>query len=454
MENPTASPLTDDRCDRRDAAERDPAPARAVSPPANLETTGAVRLRGLRRLSGSVRVHGAKNSAVALLPACLLAEGRCELHQVPAITDVAVMLRMLRAMGVRVEQPTPHVVVVEAGTPPDGGVPYDDAKRLRASSLLLGALLARTGRAVVPLPGGCDIGPRPLDLHLKGLAELGASVRVERGYVVAEARRLVGTEIYLDFPSVGATENLMMAATAATGTTVLYNAAKEPEVVDLANFLVAMGARVVGAGTDLVRIEGRARLGPATHTIIPDRIEAGTYLLAALATRGEITLENVIPKHLESVLAKLEETGAHLEVGLDTVHAYLDGRPKGITVKTLPYPGFPTDLQPQLTAYLLTAEGTSIVTERIFEERFRHVDEMKRLGARIKTEGRTAVVVGGERLSGARLVATDLRTGAALIIAGLCAEGETVVEGYEHVLRGHEGFVEQLRALGADIEYC
>ena len=408
----------------------------------------------MRRLQGTVRVHGAKNSAVALLPACLLAEGPCELHQVPDITDVEVMLRLLRAVGARVEQPAAHTVVVDAGSPPSGEVPYDDAKRLRASSLLLGALLARTGRAVVPLPGGCDIGPRPLDLHLKGLAELGASVRVERGYVVAEAKRLVGTEIYLDFPSVGATENLMLAATAARGTTVLYNAAKEPEVVDLANFLVALGARVVGAGTDLVRIEGRTCLGSASHAIIPDRIEAATYLLAALATRGEITLENVIPKHLESVLAKLEETGARLEVGLDIIRARLDGRPKGVHVKTLPYPGFPTDLQPQLTAYLLTAEGASIVTERIFEERFRHIDELKRLGARIKTDGRTAVVFGGEPLSGARVLATDLRTGAALIIAALCAAGETVVEGYGHVRRGHEGLVEQLRALGADIEYA
>lgn len=411
-----------------------------------------VRVRGGVRLSGRLRVSGAKNAAVALLPATLLASGSCELAQVPDITDVDVMVNILKSLGAEVERHEGTVRVVTAG-PLEHEVPYGEAKLVRASSLFLGALLARLGRAVVPLPGGCDIGPRPLDLHLKGLAELGARVRVERGYVIAEADRLVGSEIYLDFPSVGATENLMMAATAAEGTTVIYNAAKEPEVVDLANFLTAMGARVVGAGTDLVRIQGGARLVGTSYTIIPDRIEAGTYLLAALATRGEIVLENVIPKHLESLLAKLEEAGARIEVGLDYLAASLHRRPSAISVKTLPYPGFPTDLQPQLSAFLLTAEGTSIVTERVFEDRFRHVDELKRMGAQIRTESRTAVIMGVERLSGAPVTATDLRTGAALVIAALSAQGETIIDQFHHVRRGYDRMVEKLAALGADIEY-
>ncbi len=411
-----------------------------------------VRVRGGMRLSGRLRVSGAKNAAVALLPATLLASAPVELAQVPEITDVEVMVSILRKLGAQVDFED-GVARVWPDGPISHEVPYEDAKRVRASSLLLGALLARQGRAVVPLPGGCDIGPRPLDLHLKGLGELGARVRVEHGYVVAEADRLVGSEIYLDFPSVGATENLMMAATAAEGTTVIYNAAKEPEVVDLANFLTAMGARVVGAGTDLVRIQGGSRLTGTSYTIIPDRIEAGTYLLAALATRGEIVLENVIPKHLESLLAKLEEAGARIEVGLDHLAASCPRRPSAISVKTLPYPGFPTDLQPQLTAFLLTAEGTSIVTERVFEDRFRHVDELKRMGAQIRTDSRTAIISGVGRLTGAPVTATDLRTGAALVIAALSATGETVIDQFHHVRRGYDRMVEKLAELGADIEY-
>ncbi|MEW6045400.1 MAG: UDP-N-acetylglucosamine 1-carboxyvinyltransferase [Bacillota bacterium] len=416
-------------------------------------STDRVRVRGGVRLSGRLRVSGAKNAAVALLPACLLADGRCELWQLPDITDADVMIRILESLGARVDRREGVVRVTPVPGTLKHEVPYDEAKKVRASSLLLGALLARLGKAVVPLPGGCDIGPRPVDLHLKGLAELGARVRVERGYVVAEADQLVGSEIYLDFPSVGATENLMMAATAASGTTVIYNAAKEPEVVDLANFLVAMGARVVGAGTDLVRIQGGMRLTGTSYTIIPDRIEAGTYLLAALATRGQIVLENVIPKHLESLLAKLEEAGARIEVGLDHLAASLDRRPLPTSVKTLPYPGFPTDLQPQLSAFLLTADGTSIVTERVFEDRFRHIDELKRMGAQIRTDSRTAVIIGVERLSGAPVTATDLRTGAALVIAALSAQGETIIEGFHHVRRGYDRMVDKLASLGADIQY-
>lgn len=413
-----------------------------------------VRVSGGRRLEGRLRVNGAKNAAVAILPACLLAHSACEISQVPGIVDVDVVIQILESLGASVERTGPGVVHVDASGPIRDEVPYDQAKRVRASSLLLGALLARQGRAVVPLPGGCDIGPRPIDLHLKGLAELGAEVRVERGTIVAEADRLVGSEVYLDFPSVGATENLMMAATAASGTTVIYNAAKEPEVVDLANFLVALGARVVGAGTDLVRIEGGAPLRGTSYMVIPDRIEAGTYLLAVLATRGEIVLENVIPKHLESLLAKLEEAGATIELGLDALRASISRRPSPISVKTLPYPGFPTDLQPQLSAFLLTADGTSIVTERVFEDRFRHIDELKRMGAQIKTDTRTAVIIGVPELSGAPVSATDLRTGAALVIAGLCASGVTTIEGFRHVRRGYAGMVENLRSLGAGITYA
>lgn len=417
-------------------------------------TTRKLLLRGRTERTGRVIVSGAKNSAVAVLPACLLADGPCTLHNVPDIHDVAVQKAILRELGVAVsageERGELHI---HAPADVSTEVPYGLATRLRGSVLLLGPLVARFGRARVPLPGGCAIGSRPIDLHLKALRELGARVEIEHGQIVAEAPRLVGTEVYLDFPSVGATENMMMAATAAEGTTVIYNAAKEPEVVDLANFLNAMGARVVGAGTDTIKIEGQRPMSATEYTIIPDRIEAGTYLLAGLMGGGTITVENVIPTHLEALLAKLEEAGVELIDHGDAITARLMGRPKALQVKTLPYPGFPTDLQPQLSAFLLQAEGTSVISERIFEDRFAHIDELKRLGGQIEIDGRTAVIKGTPSLTGAPVTAADLRMGAALLVAGVAARGETLIDGMEHILRGYERLDEKLTALGARLEW-
>lgn len=410
-----------------------------------------LRIKGRTKRSGRVRISGAKNSALAVLPACLLAGDVCSLEGIPDIGDVRVLLEIAQSLGVSWRRIDDRLEV-DARGPVDEPVPYHAAKRLRASILFLAPLLARWGRARVPLPGGCDIGSRPIDLHLKGLREMGARIDIERGYVIAEAERLRGAEIYLDFPSVGATENLMMAASLARGSTVIYSAAKEPEVVDLANFINSIGGRVVGAGTDVIRIEGSPELGGSSYAIIPDRIEAGTYLLAGLAGGGEVRIDNVIPAHLEALLAKLEEAGVQWEDHGDAITAALWGRPRPLQVKTLPYPGFPTDLQPQLSAFLLRADGTSVITERIFEDRYGHVGELRRLGARIRVEERTAVIEGVPQLSGAPVTATDLRMGASLIVAALAAEGETAVEGLEHIDRGYENLEEKLGALGVDLE--
>ncbi|MGB4070884.1 MAG: UDP-N-acetylglucosamine 1-carboxyvinyltransferase, partial [bacterium] len=325
-------------------------------------------------------------------------------------------------------------------------------KKLRASSLLLGPLLARYGRAEIAMPGGCNIGPRPLDQHIKGLRALGAEIKIEQGFIRARAKKLQGASIYLDVTSVGATENIMMAACLAEGKTVIENAAKEPEIVDVANLLNAMGANVKGAGTDVIRIRGVKGLQGVHHTIIPDRIEAGTFMIAAAASRGEVVIEDVIPEHLEPVIAKLREAGALVEVGEDSIKVTGREEPyQPLDIKTLPYPGFPTDLQSPITALLTTAAGTSIIKENIFENRFRHVDEFKRMGAKIKVEGRTAVVEGVDFMSGARVRATDLRAGAALLIAALMARGETVIQGTEHIDRGYENITGKFRALGARI---
>lgn len=424
-----------------------------------------LRVEGGQPLTGRVTISGAKNSAAAILPAATLAAEPCFLRHVPLIADVQVLLDILNAVGfsTRLVPPPDGTDRAEAaGTEVEvrqveslaGPVPHDLAKRLRASILFLGPLLTRFGHAKVALPGGCDIGSRPIDLHLKGLAAMGADVRVEHGFVVAQAAggRLQGAEIYLDFPSVGATENLMMAATLADGQTVIHNPAKEPEIVDLATFLNSMGAQVRGAGTDLIRITGQRRVNGAAHTLIPDRIEAGTYLLAGLACGGTIRVENVIAKHLEAVIAKLVETGAELTVSEDAITAQSPGRPRAVHITTIPYPGFPTDLQPQFTAYLARAEGTSVIYERVFENRFRHVDELNRLGASIKCDGFTAVIEGVPRLTGAPLFASDLRMAAALVIGSLMAEGLSVIQGIEHLLRGYEDPVGKLRGLGAKVE--
>ncbi len=412
---------------------------------------------GGQRLAGRVRAGGRKNSALAILPATLLSDGPSVIENLPDIQDVQVYFDILRSLGVRVETRPANGGEAPRGVIDPSGlvwrVPSDElAKRLRASYYLLGVLLARYGRAEVPFPGGCDIGSRPIDQHIKGFTALGAKVTVEHGVIKAEARRLVGAPVYLDVVSVGATINIMLAATRAEGTTVIENAAKEPHVVDLANYLNAAGAQVKGAGTDIIKITGVTGLKGVTHSLIPDEIEAATYMIAAAATCGDVIVENVIPKHLEAVSAKLEETGTTVEENGDALRVVGNGRPRPVTVKTLPYPGFPTDAQQQMTAFLSVASGTSIISETIFEGRFKHVDELKRMGTNITVEGRTAIVQGVEKLTGAAVRATDLRAGAALVIAGLMARGETEISEIEHIDRGYERAVEKLKSIGASLE--
>lgn len=407
-------------------------------------------VRGGRRLHGRIRIGGRKNSAVAVIPAALLARGPSVLENLPIIRDVDTYLAILRAMGVKVDRLGPHTVRIDPRHL-EPVPPLELVKAMRASYYLLGVFLGRYGHAEVPLPGGCDIGQRPLDQHLKGLRALGAEVAIEHGVIRARADRLVGAPIYLDVVSVGATINIMLAAVLAEGTTVIENAAKEPHIVDLANQLNAMGARVVGAGTDVIKIRGVPSLEGATHAIIPDEIEAATFMMATVATRGDVVLENVIPKHLDPITAKLREAGAEIEENGDWIRVTCTRRPRAVNVKTLPYPGFPTDAQQPMTALLSIAEGTSVVTDTIWEARFKHVDELQRMGTRIRVEGRTAVIDGVERLSGTHVRATDLRAGAALVVAGLLAEGETVISGIEHIERGYEFMHEKFSALGADL---
>jgi UDP-N-acetylglucosamine 1-carboxyvinyltransferase len=407
-------------------------------------------IQGGRPLSGQVRVSGRKNSAVAVIPAALLADGPTRLDNIPVIGDVLTYVAILRAMGARVAMKA-GVLTVEADRLDVRAVPYDRMTQMRASYYLLGVLLGRQGEAEIPLPGGCDIGQRPIDQHIKGLRALGAEVEIAHGVVRAKARRLRGARIYLDVTSVGATINLMLAACRAEGTTVIENAAKEPHVVDLATLLNAMGAHVVGAGTDAIRIHGVQTLRGVEHTIIPDEIEAATWLLAAAASGGDVTVLGVIPRHLEPVAAKLREAGVHVEEDGDAVRAASRGRLRAVSVKTLPYPGFPTDAQQPMTACLAAAEGNSVVTESIWDGRFKHVEELKRMGARIRVEGRTAFIEGVPRLTGAPVRATDLRAGAALIVAGLGAEGTTEVDGCEHIDRGYEAVEGKLAALGAEV---
>jgi UDP-N-acetylglucosamine 1-carboxyvinyltransferase len=412
---------------------------------------GMFIVEGETRLKGRVTVSGAKNAVLAVLPATLLAEGETIIENAPGISDVRVMGEILAALGAEVKENGSGFRINPGGVHSQSP-PLELVKKLRASSLLLGPLLARYGRADIAMPGGCNIGPRPLDQHIKGLRALGAEIKIEQGFIRARAKKLQGASIYLDVTSVGATENIMMAACLAEGKTVIENAAKEPEIVDVANLLNAMGANVKGAGTDVIRIQGVKRLQGVHHTIIPDRIEAGTFMIAAAATRGEVIIEDVIPEHLEPVIAKLREAGALVEVGEDSIKVTGREEPyQPLDIKTLPYPGFPTDLQSPMTALLTTAAGTSIIKENIFENRFRHVDEFNRMGAKIKVEGRTAVVEGVNFLSGAQVRATDLRAGAALIIAALMARGETIIQGTEHIDRGYENITEKFRTLGACI---
>lgn len=407
---------------------------------------------GGRRLSGSVAASGSKNATLAIMAGAILAEGEALIENVPDIGDVGVMAQILQEIGVSARRAGPRALRIRSRRVVHSEPPYELCKMLRASSLLLGPLLARNGRARVALPGGDQIGSRPMDLHVKGLRALGADVEVEHGYVSARAGGLVGARVYMDFPSVGATENIMMAACFARGTSIIENAAREPEVVDLANFLTLTGASIRGAGTDVIRIEGRQPLSPAVYAVIPDRIEAATLLAAGIITCGSVRVTDVIPTHLESTLSKFGELGAEIEVGADYVDVSMRSPIRACDTKTLPYPGFPTDMQPQLSAVLSCAAGVSVITESVFESRFLHVDELKRMGAVMRLEGRSLIVEGVPRLTGARVRATDLRAGAALVLAGLAAEGETAISGVEHIARGHEDLCSKLAALGASVD--
>ena len=409
-------------------------------------------VRGGKALSGEVRVSGAKNAALPLMAASLLSQEPLQLMNVPRLADVRTIARLLRYMGVQVEgDGTPSIrLCARAVTRPEA--PYDLVKTMRASVLVLGPLAARLGRARVSLPGGCAIGPRPINLHLMGLEKLGATIRLDQGYVELEARRLKGARIAFDLQTVTGTENLMMAAALADGTTILENAACEPEVDDLARLLNTAGARIEGAGTATVTIHGVPALGGASHRIIPDRIEAGTFAVAAAITGGDITLRDCQPSHLEAVIAKLKEAGARVQSGPDTLRVTGVGRPRAVNVSTHPFPGFATDMQAQIMALMTIAEGRSVISEAVFENRFMHVNELLRLGADISVAGNTAVVQGIPKLTGAPVMATDLRASASLVLAGLAAQGKTVVSRIYHLDRGYEAIEHKLSTLGADIE--
>ncbi|SFI66021.1 UDP-N-acetylglucosamine 1-carboxyvinyltransferase [Thermoflavimicrobium dichotomicum] len=410
-------------------------------------------VRGGKRLKGRVKVHGAKNAVLPLIAASILASrGHITIHDTPPLEDVKTITKLLQKLGVFAELGENHVTI-NAEKIQSTEAPYDLVRKMRASILVMGPLLARRKHARIPLPGGCAIGSRPIDQHLKGLEALGVQFDIQQGYVEGHVPdKLRGTRIYLDFPSVGATQNILMAATLAEGRTVIENAACEPEIVDLANFLNAMGAKIRGAGTDEIRIDGVDFLRGTEYTVIPDRIEAGTYMVAAAITRGEVFVEGAISDHLNPLIAKLREMGVHVLEGENGIFVRAEGELKPVDVKTLPYPGFPTDLQSQMMALQLTANGTSLLTETVFENRFMHVEEMKRMSAKIKIDGRTAVIEGGHPLSGAQVKATDLRAGAALILVGLVADGVTEVTELHHIDRGYVDIVGKLKSLGADIE--
>ena len=409
-------------------------------------------IKGGNPLVGEVDIAGAKNAALAILSAAIMTDETILIENLPDVRDINVLLEAISEIGAQVERIDKSTVKINGSTIGNLSVDYEFIKKIRASYYLLGALLGKYKHAEVPLPGGCNIGSRPIDQHLKGFRALGADVDICHGAIVAKAENLHGSHIFLDVVSVGATINIMMAASMATGRTIIENAAREPHVVDVANFLNSMGANIKGAGTDVIRIRGVETLHRTEYPIIPDQIEAGTFLFAAAATRGDVTVRNVIPKHLEATTAKLEEIGCEVEEFDDAVRVRAPHVLHRTHVKTLPYPGYPTDMQPQIAVTLALAEGTSIVTESIFENRFKYADELSRMGANIKVEGNSAIIDGVRKLTGARVSAPDLRAGAALVIAGLAAEGVTVVDDIVYIQRGYENFEEKLRSLGAEIE--
>jgi UDP-N-acetylglucosamine 1-carboxyvinyltransferase len=411
-------------------------------------------IHGGNPLFGEVEISGAKNAAIAIIPAAVLVDGVCRIENIPQISDVTLCLRILDNLGASVRSINPHTVEIDCTHIRSTRTSYDLARKIRASYYLIGALLGRFGRAEVTMPGGCNFGVRPIDQHVKGFTAMGAKVVVEGGFIHASADsgRLRGANIYLDVVSVGATMNIMMAAVLADGNTVIENAAKEPHIVDLANFLNSMGASVRGAGTDTIKITGVDRLRGGSYTIIPDQIEAGTYMAAVAATGGQVLVKNIIPKHMDCITAKLVEMGVEVEENEDTLLVRRTGRLQKTNVKTMPYPGFPTDMQPQITSVLSIADGTSLVTESVWNNRFRYVDELKRMGACIQVDDKTAVVEGVDHLTGAPIQACDLRAGAALVIAALAARGESEINCVHYIERGYEHIVEKLRALGADIQ--
>ena len=409
-------------------------------------------IKGGAPLSGEVRVSGAKNAALPILFSSLLTDEPCTYRRVPRLEDISTTIKLMENMGVKIVNDLQnHRLITHAGDQIICEAPYDYVRRMRASTLVLGPLLARFGRAMVSLPGGCAIGARPIDIHLKGLQEMGAEIHLVKGYVVASAERLRGARITLDFPSVGATENLLMAAVLAEGSTVLTCAACEPEIVDLAQALQAMGAKISGAGTPTIEVEGVPKLHGCEHSVLEDRIEAGTYLCAAFASGGEVIVRGLDPVHLESVLSVLERAGARIERGEDSIVLKKSGRPQGVDFSTEPFPGFPTDMQAQMMAVLCLAQGKSVITETVFENRFMHVLELARLGAMIQTKDRSAIISGVERMSAAPMMATDLRASASLVIAALAAQGETEIRRIYHLDRGYEDMLQKLQSLGAEI---
>lgn len=407
-------------------------------------------IEGQHRLTGEVSISGAKNSALAIMPAAILSGTKCTIKNLPDIKDVEFLKEMLLEMGAGIKSDK-NIMIIDTATINKLCIDFEMAKKMRASYYFLGALLGKFKKAEVAFPGGCDIGVRPIDLHIKGLEALGAKIEISHGVIKAEAEELIGTSIYLDIASVGATINIMLAACMAKGTTTIENAAKEPYIVDTANFLNAMGASIKGAGTDVIKIKGVEILHGCEHTIIPDLMEAGTFMAAAAATKGDVLIKNVIPTHLEAITAKLKEMGVEVTEYEDSIRIKCDTRPKAVNIKTLYYPGFPTDMQQPISVLLSVAEGTSIVTESIFESRFKYFDELKRMGAKIKVEGRVAVIEGVQKLSGAPVSATDLRAGAAMVVAGLVAEGTTEISNIGYIDRGYEKLEDKLIKLGAKI---
>ncbi len=406
-------------------------------------------IQGKTKLNGKVEISSSKNAVLPIIAATILTDEKVVLKKVPRISDVKTISQIIDKLGKQVQEEDNQYVFtgkIHNLTPP-----YELVRQMRASFLLMGPLLSRYGQVRLSLPGGCAIGNRPIDLHLKGFAAMGADIRFSGGDVIAKANKLIGNHVYLDYPSVGATENIIMAAVLAEGTTWIENAALEPEIVDLANFINKMGGKISGAGTNVIKIQGVEDLAGAEYTPIPDRIEAGTYMIAVAATAGEAVINNIIPEHLKSITAKLEESGAEIEEDKHSLQIKRKGKIKPVYIKTLPYPGFPTDMQAQIMAYLSFAAGTSIISESVFENRFMHVQELLRMGADIKTEGKSAIIRGVKELTGARVRASDLRAGAALIIAGLSAQGRTIVTENEHIERGYEDIDKKLSEMGAHI---